>query len=321
MSTISDNKPLVFAAIGVVVLVIVAAVFVYVIPEKTVEAPSKTVTVKHVKKELPVAKKRATRLPKSQKVKQTSEQTDKPNLELTADEESLLTDEMKAIMAELQDALDDDDGQRVSKIAEKILITQRKLGQDAVPPVVREKAVEALGFFLPGSLADLVGFMADSDPDVLQDVMDKFEEAIDDADLGDRDLAGILTTVAKILTNEDAIDALFFAIETDMRNSIAVETYLDILANGTEEVKAKVWESIQDFTNEDEISTPEDLQKWLDENPDDEDDEEFFSGKDTDDGDDDGDDSADDGDNGEDSTVSDAASVEPAVKNTASASN
>ena len=202
---------------------------------------------------------------------------------LTLDEEANLSDEMKQILAELQDALDDNDAQKVSKLAERILVTQRKKGQDAVPPYVREKAVEAIGFFLPGSLADLVGFMADSDPDVLQDVMDKFSEAIDDPDLGDRELSSILTSVAKVLNNEDAVEALFFAIESDMRHSVAVQTYLDVWENGSKEVQAKVLESISDFTGEDDITTPEQLKKWLEENPDDEDDEDFYAGAKADD--------------------------------------
>ena len=205
---------------------------------------------------------------------------------LTLDEEANLSDEMKQILAELQDALDDNDAQKVSKLAERILVTQRKKGQDAVPPYVREKAVEAIGFFLPGSLADLVGFMADSDPDVLQDVMDKFSEAIDDPDLGDRELSSILTSVSKVLNNEDAVEALFFAIESDMRNSVAVQTYLDVWENGSKEVQSKVLESIADFTGEDEITTPEQLKKWLEENPDDEDDESFYAGASADDVDD-----------------------------------
>ena len=136
------------------------------------------------------------------------------------------------------------------------------------------------------SLADLVGFMADSDPDVLQDVMDKFSEAIDDPDLGDRELSSILTSVSKVLNNEDAVEALFFAIESDMRHSVAVQTYLNVWENGSKEVQAKVLESISDFTGEDDISTPEQLKKWLEENPDDEDDEDFYAGAKDDDVDD-----------------------------------
>lgn len=195
---------------------------------------------------------------------------------LSDDEYNSLSPEMKKLIDNLQEALDNSDAKAVSKIAEQILVTQRKKGQDAVPPFVREKTVEAIGFFLPDSLADLVGFMADSDPDVLQDVMDRFSEAIDDPDLGDRELAAILSSIGKVLDNEDAIDSLFIGIESDMRNSIAVKTYLDLWENGSPAIKDKIIESIADFTGEEDITTPEKLKEWLEQNPDDEDDEDFY---------------------------------------------
>ena len=195
---------------------------------------------------------------------------------LTDDEYNSLAPEMKKLIDTLQEALDNNDAKTVSKIAEQILVTQRKKGQDAVPPFVREKTVEAIGIFLPDSLADLVGFMADSDPDVLQDVMDRFSEAIDDPDLGDVELSAILSSVGKILDNEDAIDSLFLGIESDMRNSVAIKTYLDLWENGSKPVKDKIIESIADFTGEEDITTPEQLKEWLEQNPDDEDDEDFY---------------------------------------------
>ena len=282
------NKNLMIALLGIVVAISAAGLYVVFRPDATTNTTEnmKKVVVKQKKgkaKNKTLAR-NAQRI-RVQKINQ-SLGADKPDMGLTMDEEANLSDEMKQILSELQDALDDNDAQKVSKLAERILVTQRKKGQDAVPPYVREKAVEAIGFFRPGSLADLVGFMADSDPDVLQDVMDKFSEAIDDPDLGDRELSSILTSVSKVLNNEDAVEALFFAIESDMRHSVAVQTYLNVWENGSKEVQAKVLESISDFTGEDDISTPEQLKKWLEENPDDEDDEDFYAGAKDDDVDD-----------------------------------
>ena len=276
------------ALLGIVVAISAAGLYVVFRPDATTnptENPKKVVVKQKKGKAKNKTLARNAQRIRVQKINQ-SLGADKPDMGLTMDEEANLSDEMKQILSELQDALDDNDAQKVSKLAERILVTQRKKGQDAVPPYVREKAVEAIGFFLPGSLADLVGFMADSDPDVLQDVMDKFSEAIDDPDLGDRELSSILTSVSKVLNNEDAVEALFFAIESDMRHSVAVQTYLNVWENGSKEVQAKVLESISDFTGEDDISTPEQLKKWLEENPDDEDDEDFYAGAKDDDVDD-----------------------------------
>ena len=198
-------------------------------------------------------------------------------------EESALTEAQRALLNELQEALDDESLRRVAKIVEKIQDQYRKGGDEAVPPYMREQAVEALSWFLPDSLAELIGFMADSNPDVLEDVMKNFTEGIDDAELSDRELANIFKKIAPIIEDDDAIDAILMGLEIDMRNNVAVDTYKELFKTGSPQIKERLVESMQDFTGEDDITTPEQLDAWLKENPDDEDDEEFYGKADKDD--------------------------------------
>ena len=197
-------------------------------------------------------------------------------------EESALTEAQRALLNELQEALDDESLRRVAKIVEKIQDQYRKGGDEAIPPYMREQAVEALSWFLPDSLAELIGFMADSNPEVLEDVMKNFTEGIDDAELSDRELATIFKKIAPLIEDDDAIDAILMGLENDMRNSVAVDTYKEIFKVGSDAIKQRLIESMQDFTGEDDITTPEQLDAWLKENPDDEDDEEFYGKTDTD---------------------------------------
>ena len=227
-------------------------------------------------------KKRNIRIRKNRKGAERHIQTpkslgrEKPNLLEDLDDEAKLTAAELALLNELQEGVDRESFRDVVKTVEKIQKMIREKGFDGVPVALRAEAVEALGWFTPDSLAELLGFMADTDPDVLDDVMTKFEDAIDDAELGDRALSEILKSVAKVLDNEEALDALFMGIESDMRNSVAVATYTEILKTGSDAAKSRVWESIEDFTGEDDIKTIEQLEEWLKENPDDEDDEDFF---------------------------------------------
>lgn len=191
-------------------------------------------------------------------------------------DEITLTAAQQALLDELQEAADDESLRRVAKIVEKIQDQYRKGGDAAVPPSMREQAVEALSWFLPDSLAELIGFMADSNPEVLEDVMKNFTEGIDDAELGDRELANIFKKIAPLIEDDDAIDAILMGLENDMRNSVAVDTYKEIFKTGSDAIKQRLAESMQDFTGEDDITTPEQLDAWLKENPDDEDDEEFY---------------------------------------------
>ena len=197
-------------------------------------------------------------------------------------EESTLTEAQRALLNELQEALDDESLRRVARIVEKIQDQYRKGGDEAIPPYMREQAVEALSWFLPDSLAELIGFMADSNPEVLEDVMKNFTEGIDDAELSDRELATIFKKIAPLIEDDDAIDAILMGLENDMRNSVAVDTYKEIFKVGSDAIKQRLIESMQDFTGEDDITTPEQLDAWLKENPDDEDDEEFYGKTDTD---------------------------------------
>ena len=204
------------------------------------------------------------------------------------DEESKLTSAQKALLDELQEAVDDESLRRVARIVKSIQDQYFKGGDKAIPPYMREQAVEALSWFLPDSLAELIGFMADSNPEVLEDVMKNFTEGIDDAELSDRELADIFKKIAPLIEDDDAIDAILMGIENDMRNSVAVDTYKVLSKIGSETIKQRLVESMQDFTGEDDISTPEQLDAWLKENPDDEDDEEFYGNVDKDDDKDEG---------------------------------
>lgn len=212
------------------------------------------------------------------KIEQVQVKREKPVL-LTPDDEALFSAEIKKILADLQDALDREDRKGVSKLAAKIQEMIAKGGKDAVPIAVRLKAVEAISWFLPDSLADLVPFMGDSDPDVIDDVMTAFEDALDNISLGDRELSQIVKSISRALSNDDALDSLFFCVESSMRNSVAVDTYKYLMNNGSDKCKTRVLESIGDFTGEESIKTESDLDNWLKDNPDDEYDEEFYAGE------------------------------------------
>ena len=206
---------------------------------------------------------------------------EKPNMfKLDTSEEDSLTPEMKQLLADLQAELDADNGKGVARLAEKVLVEMRKNGAN-VPPFVRSKAVEALGWFLPDTLADLMAFLADSDPGVLQDALAQFDSAIDDPSLSDRELAEVVKICSKVIKDEDALDSLFMAVETGMRNSVAISTYKYIMDYGTPEAKERVAASIDDFTGEEGIVTKEGLDEWYNQegNQDDEDDEDFYSGE------------------------------------------
>ena len=201
------------------------------------------------------------------------------------DEYSDLPPEMRLLMAEIQRCIDTEDRKALSKVCDKIAMIRNERGESSIPASVRAKAVEAIGLFLPESLADLVEFMADSDPEVVDSVFDQIDTLLNDTTIGDKEMSGMLVAISKVLTNEDSIDSLAMAIDMNMRNSVKVKTYCQILDTGTTAAVERMKEAIADLmeVEVDELPTSktaikDQLNEWLEGNPDDEDDADFYKG-------------------------------------------
>ena len=206
-------------------------------------------------------------------------------LDVDDDEYSGLSPEMKLLMAEIQRCLDTEDRKALSKACDKIAKIRNERGEHAIPASVRAKAVEAIGLFLPESLAELVEFMADSDPEVVDSVFDQLDTLLNDTTIGDKELSGMLVSISKVLTNEDSIDSLAMAIDCNMRNSVKVKTYCKILEAGTAGVVTRMKEAIAELMEVEVSELPVNtkaiqnkLNEWLEANPDGEDDEDFYKG-------------------------------------------
>ena len=180
------------------------------------------------------------------------------------------------IVKELQDALDSNDRTKVLLVIAKFRAPLNQGGLDGnVPKELRSQAVEALGWFGSASVTDLMEFMADPDTDVSEDAFAKFEAALDDWDMGDRERSKILQEVAKLLTDTERIDSLMFNLN-NMRNSVKAETVAGILANGSAEAKALMADQIEFYLDMDVEPTEAGVAQWQQANPDDATDEEFY---------------------------------------------
>ena len=206
-------------------------------------------------------------------------------LDVDDDEYSGLSPEMDLLMAEIQRCLDTEDRKALSKVCDKIAKIRNERGEHAIPASVRAKAVEAIGLFLPESLAELVEFMADSDPEVVDSVFDQLDTLLNDTTIGDKELSGMLVSISKVLTNEDSIDSLAMAIDCNMRNRVKVKTYCKILEAGTAGVVTRMKEAIAELMEVEVSELPVNtkaiqnkLNEWLEANPDGEDDEDFYKG-------------------------------------------
>jgi len=205
--------------------------------------------------------------------KEVSRIRERPNLDDL--DESELSKLQKAVLRELQAALDDNDLVRARKVIAKFHAPKSEGGlAGEVPKVMRRQAIGTLRWFGGGAIGDMVEFMADVDPEIEEEAFASFEAAIEDWDVSDRDRSSILLTVMKSLHNGERINSLLMALN-NMRNSVRGETITGILNSGTAEAREMMQEQVELYTDLD-VKTVEDVGKWIKENPDNEWDEEFY---------------------------------------------
>lgn len=192
--------------------------------------------------------------------------------------DSELSKLQKSVLRELQKALDDDDLVRVRKVIAKFHAPKSEGGLEGdVPKIIRSHAVAALGWFGGPAVSDMVEFMADVDPEIEEDAFSQFELALDDWDISDRERASILLTILKSLHDTERIDSMLMALN-NMRNSVKGDTIIRILNSGTAEARVMMQEQLEFFTDFD-ITDANGVGKWIQENPDNEWDEDFYGGE------------------------------------------
>ena len=201
------------------------------------------------------------------------EEAKKPTFSFDDDDEANLTEVQRKMIEDIRAALDEEDTKKVLKLVQKLQKSPE--WPDGIPKSIKMAAIEALGWFGAACLPELAGFLADADEEVVEAAVDQYEEMLSDSDLGDRERAEILLQAVKIITDSDALDSMLFELN-NMRNSVAVQTIKHLMVEGNAETKALLPETIEFVTGEEGLDTPEKLDKWLQENPDDDDDEETY---------------------------------------------
>lgn len=201
---------------------------------------------------------------------------EKPSFELDDADEAALTAEQRALIEAIRKALDEDDHKTVLALVQKL--QKSKEWPDGIPLPIRRAALEAVSWLGISALPEIAGFLGDGDKEVVSDAIDAYESALIEAN-GDRELASIVTAAAAVIDDADAMDSILMSLN-EMRPSVAVATIKQIWATGTDAAKAALREAIEFLTGEENITTPEQLDKWYNDpsgdNRDDEDAEEFY---------------------------------------------
>ena len=199
----------------------------------------------------------------------------KPAFALDDDDEANLNEEQRRTIEAIRAALDDNSRKTVLKLVQKLQASDE--WPDGIPKSIKMAAIEALGWFGSSCLPEIAGFLGDADSEVVQSAIEMYEEALSDFELSDRERAQILIQAAKVVNDPDAMDSMLFELN-NMRPSVIVETIKTLWTEGNAATKQVLPDSIEMVTGEEGVTTPEKLDEWYKENPDDEDAEDFYGG-------------------------------------------
>ena len=261
------------AALAAVVLVVLS------FPDSKVPADREDAkTLKSVSSRKSQAKQRVDRKlrssRKADRVAAARVKAEHPKFEIPSAEERELTALQQKLLEEIRAALREDDYKKLMRLVRKMQSSDE--WPDGIPNSIKKAALEALGWYGSKCLPEIVPFLADSNPEIVADAVSQWEDAIAECD-SDREVAAQVKLASRVVTEDDSVESIL--VETmNMRHSVAVETFKDVLANGNEQSKAKVLEQIADYTDDATIKTAEQLDKWLEDHPDDPGDEEMYGG-------------------------------------------
>ena len=199
----------------------------------------------------------------------------KPTFALDDDDEAKLNaEQLRTIMA-IREALGNDDRKTVLKLVQTL--QKSKEWPDGIPKSIKLAAIEALGWFGQSCLPELAGFLGDTDEEVVQAAIDRYQEMLADVELSDYERSEIILQASKIINNSDAMDSMLFELN-NMRHSVAIETIKRLMVEGGPATASILPGVVEFYTGEEDVLHVEKLDDWLKRNPDEPGDAEFYGG-------------------------------------------
>jgi len=200
------------------------------------------------------------------------------------------TAEQRQLLDDILGALRQENRSEVVKLLRKLQNLEE--WPDGVPDTLKRAALSALRWVGGGScLPELIGFLGDKNKEIVSEAYSIWEDAISECDHDvDKTVNGQLEegigthvkNAARVVTDPEVMDSVLTEINSSMRHSVAVDAIKEIMLSGNETAIAGLPEVIENLTGRTDITTPEQLDAWLAENPDDSDDGFMYGGEDDD---------------------------------------
>lgn len=212
---------------------------------------------------------------------------EKPKLKVAMEDgEVAMTPAYKALLDEVQAALDAEDRKRLIKVVQQMQDSDE--WPDGLPTSLNLAAVEALRWFGASAAPELVGYLGSSNSEVVDSATEAMMDALSDFSLSDTERSSLLLGFVKVVGDADTLDSMMMELD-NMRPTVRAKTGMAIFESGNKAASDALLENIEFLycdMDDLEVTRPEDLKAYLEkaeqayaEDPDlAESDEEFYGG-------------------------------------------
>lgn len=180
-----------------------------------------------------------------------------------SDDDEKMSPKFRALLAEVQSALDADDWKKTVAIVQKLQDMDE--WPDGVPAALHKAAIAALGWFGAKTAPELVGFLGSGDTEVFEEASDAMLDALSDMSISDSERSRLLLGYLKVIKDEDMVSTMLFELN-NMRPTVRAETGIGVFKSGNEVAVRTLREEIDTYFGDNpevEVQSEDDLGKYL----------------------------------------------------------
>lgn len=143
---------------------------------------------------------------------------------------------------------------------------QSLFGEACAPFAVKRALLSALSNFGSAGAIEMVGFLADADPAVVDAASTLLQQTMKSARMSDREIAALVVAASLVVHDVEVLQPYMLDIAV-MRPTVALNVCQTISETGTVEAQGMVSKVIYNYAGMEGISTVEELQEWVESSP------------------------------------------------------
>lgn len=197
--------------------------------------------------------------------------SESPAFDFDEEKDAQISDELKGILGDLNRAISsfNPDRKAVYAAVQRLLATIYAGKGDTIPRFAKIQAIDALKVIGAGGIAEMVGFLGDSDEVVEKSAADALMEQLIDFDVTEAQQLAIIQQLVKVNLSPENYESIAFTISS-FKNANKVKAALAIYDSGTDGAMAALANNVDFIFDEAEaesIRTRDDIVKYGKEHP------------------------------------------------------